>query len=812
MRWLADVARDVRLALRALRRMPGLAATVIVSLGIGIGVNTTVFSWIEAILVHPIPGVARGADFYFIEPETDTGIAPGASWLEYRDLQRGAVPAFNDLVAFRMAPFSVGERGASERTYGLLVSGNYFDALGLRPQHGRLIGTSDTARDGGEPVVVIGDAFWRGRLAGDPTAVGRTLHVNDRDLTIIGIAPPKFQGTVLGLSFDLFVPATAAPILQNDSRELTDRQFRGYSIIGKLRPGASAREAQAEIDASQKALAAAYPASNAGMHAELLPFWQALRGPQRMLLPALVLLQGVLILLLVVVCANVATLVLSRANSRVREMSVRVTLGAGRPRVIRFLLTEQVVLALGGVVLGVFFAAWGSTALRAVPMIGAFPIRFQTGLDAIGVIVAAVLGVVSGIAFGAPAAWQLARVEPMSALRAGALAAPPSATRDILMALQIALSVLVLVVGGLFLRSMRSGNDVDLGFRKDGVTLAAYDLTARRVSQSSDAELRLFAGNIVRRLRAESIVESAAIATSVPLDIHGLPQRSFAVEGRASDPSNPDLALSNVVTPGYFQTLGISFIAGHDFASLDDLATAPQAIVNEVFVRRYLQGQEPLGRRLQTGRKTYEICGVVRTSVYETLGEQQKSIIYLSYRDRPSSRGEIHVRARAGAERNLPSLIARTVRDEDPSLPVYDVRTFNDHIERNLFLRRIPARMFVLLAPLLLLLTAIGIYAVVNYSVGQRGTEIGLRLALGATPLRVVREIVAEHFRLIGLSVLGGSLLSVFVVRRFGSDTPVDWLVLIGVPLLLVAVGLVASWLPSRRAARVPPTRALAAN
>ena len=795
---------DIRHALRAIARMPGLAAVVVLSLGIGIGVNTTCFSWMQAILTHPIPGVAGGARFDSIEPTTDAGLSPGAAWLEFVDLRR-RLTSFRDVMAFRMAPFNVGEAPRNERTYGMFVSGNYFDVLGVKPQQGRLIAAADAAKAGAEPVIVISDAYWRAHFNGDPAAVGQRLRVNDRDLTIVGVAPPRFQGTVLGLAFDLFVPATIAPVLMSESRELDDRRVRGYAIVGDLTRGESLSHAQEEVDAAMRELAVAYPQSNAAIGAEVLPFWKALRGPQRLLLPAVILLQAILLLLLFVVCANVATLILARASARTREISVRLTLGAGTARVLRLILTECILLALAGAALGVIVASWGTNALRAVPVIAAMPIRFQTDLDAVSLIAAAVLGVLTGLAFGAPAAWQLARLDPMRALRSGASSSASSVTRHALMGIQVAFAVVVLVAAGIFLR-MTSENGVDPGFKREGLLLAAYDLSGRPADNTA---ARRFALDVLARLQRQPSIQSAAIATAVPLDLHGMPSRGFAIDGRPIDPARPDTALANVVTPGYFSTMGIAFRSGTDFVSLDDVTTAPQAIVNEEFVARYLGGREPVGRRLTTGDKTYVIAGVVANTIYEAFDEAKKPAIFLSFRDRPSIRGEIHVRSREGTESTLGPIVARVVRDVDPSLPVYDVRTLNEHIERNLFLKRIPARMFAVLAPLLLVLAAIGIYGVVSYSVGQRRTEIGVRLALGATPRRVVAEVVTDGLKIIAVGVVGGWIIALLAVYRLAPERGVDWVVFAAVPATLLAVGATACWLPSRRAAAISPMAAL---
>ncbi|HEY2377600.1 MAG TPA: ABC transporter permease [Gemmatimonadaceae bacterium] len=797
-----SLASDLRQAWRMMKRSPIVAAVVIGSLGIGIGVNTAVFSWVQAVILHPLPGVAEAASFHLVEARTESAAHPGSSWLEYVDL-RTRLPSMPNVLAFRMAPFTVGAADHVERTYGLLVSGNYFSALGLRPAAGRFPRPEEVARAGAEPVVVISHEFWETRFNRSPDAIGQTLRVNERPLTIIGVAPEGFQGTILALDFDLWIPATMASTLFAGNRELEDRSVRGYNIMARLGPGVTLARAQGEVDAAMRDLALRYPQTNAKVGAEVLPFWRAPRGPQLMLARAILVLQGVMLLVLLAVCGNTANLILARASARQREIGVRLALGAGPWRITASLLTESLTLALFGAVVGTALAVWGTQALRAVPMIGAFPIKFQTSVDGVTLAFAIGLGIACGFIFGLVPALQLSRVDPQSAMRAGIHSAGRSRTRNALMSTQVALALIVLTAGALFFRSFRE-SETDTGFRRNGVLLAAYDLSARNpTGQQSLA----FASTVVERLWALPNVDGAAVASSVPLDIHGLPIRSFTLEGRARADAAADQVLNNVVTPGYFKTLGIPFREGHDFAALTDASSPAQVIVNEAFVRRYVAGTQALGRRLESRGKTYVIVGVVRTTISDSFGERPTPCIYFSYRDRPASTGEIHVHTAGGAEQLAPE-IRRVVRELDPGLVVYDIRTLDEHIEKNLFLRRIPARMFVVLGPLLLLLAAIGIYAVVSYSISRRTVEIGVRHALGASAHRIVIEITRDTLRAIGSGALIGWIIALLV--EIHAARGVIYLpIVLGVPAILFAVAVLACWIPARRAAGADPVRAL---
>ncbi|MBA2305684.1 MAG: ABC transporter permease, partial [Acidobacteria bacterium] len=468
---------DLRHACRAIVRMPAVSAVVILSLGLGIGVNTVVFSWIQARVLQPIPGVAGGTRVQLIEPKSDAGLYTGASWLEYRDLRQN-LRSFEDVFAARMAPLYAGQPGAVERLFGLLVSDNYFSALGVQPAIGRFFNPDEVAHAGGDPVVVISYRLWQSRYQGSSDVLAKTLRINARELTVIGVTPPEFQGTTLGLQFDAWLPATLAPLVANGSREIVERSIRGYGVMGRLSAGVKREQAQGELDTLMRQLAQAYPATNATMAGEVLPFHRSPRGPQRMLNTALAVLQGVMLLLLLAVCGNVANLMLARASARQKEMGIRLALGVRPWRVASLLLTESVVLGLLGSLLGAAFAIWGTQGLLVMPLTG-LPIRFQTRIDFLGLTFAMALGAGSGLLFGAAPALQLSRVDPQQVFRAGLKAGGRSRLRNTLMAVQVGLAIVVLLVAGLFFRSFLETQNTDPGFRRDGVLLAAYDLAGR---------------------------------------------------------------------------------------------------------------------------------------------------------------------------------------------------------------------------------------------------------------------------------------------------------------------------------------------
>lgn len=788
-----------------------MAAVIVISLAAGIGVNASVFSWIQARLLKPLPGVAGSMNLLLVEPVNDSGLYVGTSWLEYLDV-RARVPSLPNLIAGRMTPLYIGEPGATERAYGLLVSDNYFSALGVRPALGRTFVADDVRAEGGAPVAVISHGIWQSMFSGDPAVVGKPMRVNGQPLTVVGVAPREFQGTTLGLYFDVWLPATIAPVISNGSRELRSRASRGYSVMGWPAEGVTREQAQRDVDSAMRELADAYPDSNKSINAEVLAFWQSPRGPQKLLALSLLILQALMLLLLLAVCGNTASLFLARASARHREIGVRLALGATPRHIARAVMGETVALGLVGAVCGAAIAVWGTRALVVLPLTG-LPIRFQTELDWAGLLFAVLLGLGAGLLVGAIPAWQLSRVDAQTAIRTGARTAGRSRVRDVLIAVQAGLAVAVLVVAGLFLQSFQETRDSDPGFSRDGVLLAAFDLTGRPTPPGG---IRTFASRLLENLKAIPGVEAAAISSSVPLDIHGLPSRVFTIDGRQRADGEFDQALANTVTPGYFDVMKIGILAGRDFTSLDDQDAPPQAIVNQAFVDRYIERGAPadaaVGRQLEARGRSHLIIGVVKTTLYNAFGEPPTPAIYFSYRDGGGSQGEMHARTRPGAETSVARGVRQAVKSLDADLPVFNVRTLSDHVETNLVFRRVPARLFVVLGPLLLLLVGLGIYSLVSYAVSLRTNELGVRLALGATPGRLVTEELGSSLRITTAGILIGWVIAFVMTVVLFPDQINQVLVFAGVPLLLIGVAALASWVPARRGSRVDPLTALRAD
>ena len=800
---LEHFRRDLRFGWRLMIKAPVLSAVIVLSLGIGLGANAVVFAWMQGVVFRPLAGVPHADRLLLVEPRTDAGSYPGTSWPEYRNFTE-KLPVFRELAAFRMLPLNFGPAGKEVRIYSQLVSGNYFSVLGMRPALGRFIRPDEVVQTGGELVAVISHQFWQRQFAGSPEVLGQTLRLNEQLVTVIGVAPEGFMGTAVGLSFDAWLPATLAPVLLGGAPELESRDARAYSIFGLLQGGENAARAQSQLDGVMRELARTYPATNSQMQAEVLAFWRAPRGAPRFLFGALAALQGFMLLVLVVVCANAANLLFARTTARRREIGVRLALGGRPAQILRQFLAESLVLGLLAAGIGLLVAVWGTNALRAVPLPGGFPFKFETGLDWVGVAFTAGLSLLSALVFGLAPAMQAAHTDSQLALRTARQGAGRSRMRSFLIASEAAFALLVLMVAAMFLRSFLETRVANPGFRPAGVLLASYDLSSGGYDKPKGLAVM---GDLLRHLETTPGIESAAIASWVPLDFHAMAQAGFKLDGRGDAPMQR--ALTYTVTPGYFQVLGIPLVAGRDFTALTDTQSGPQVIVNEEFVRRFLDGAPALGHRLE-GRSNYEIIGVVRNALYESFGEPAKPIIYFSYRDRFSPLGQIHVRARE-SDATLAASLQGIVSGINPAITLYEMRTLTEHVEKNLFFRRIPARLFAVLGPLILLLAGIGIYAVVSYAVIQRTTEIGVRMALGASGRQVVRQIVRETLRITAMGLAPAWLLAVIVMLHLRGGV-LNAPILIGVPVLLFAVAWLAAWLPARRAAVVDPVEALRAE
>lgn len=817
LRWLDELRQDLRYAGRKFGKAPGFTAVVVLSLAVGIGANTTVFSWLNGALFHPLPGVT--ANLFAIEARNAAGTYPGSSWLEFKDLAE-RLPAFASLVAQRPRMLGLGDSEKGERIWGELVSGDFFATLGVRPVLGRFFRSAEAMAPGGDPVAVVSYRFWRQRLGGRPDAIGRTIKLNNRVFTVIGVAPEDFAGGWTTLAFEVWVPLTMATELTPASKELTTRDYRAYILLGALKPGASVVEAREELAAATRALAAEHPGANADIRFELTPLWRSPRGG--VLVRGAATLQLFAALLLVIVCVNTANLLLARASVRRREIGIRLACGAGASRVMRQLLVESLMLGFAGAALGAVFSWWGVGALRHLSVPTNVPVQLFVTLDWRGLAFAAGTGLTCGVLFGLAPALQLVRGDLQQALRGGRGAVSGrSWLRDALVAVEVAVALVVLVLAGLFLKSFRNAQTFNAGSGSNRVLLVTSDFIGRAYTRT---EMRSFLREAQTRLAEIPGVEAIAAINILPLDVRGMQKATVGIDGAPAAAGDRSEIVYFGATDGYFAAIGLPFIGGRDLAPVDDAKRPLDAVINEEMARRfwpdlsatYGPGAGPLGHRINVDDVDYEVVGVVPNAKYESVSERPQPAVWLTARHVMFGNPVFHLRLTAGDPLRLLPAVRAAFHGLDPELSIYGGRSLAQHLDSSLFLQRTPAQMLGWLGPLALALAALGLYAVLAHSLAQRTQEIGVRLTLGATPGSVVVLMLREGMRV----VLAGAALGWAVAFGFGwffraklVGVPLgDPVIYAGVPVLLLAIAALACWLPARKAAWVDPMVALRAE
>ena len=809
---------DFKSAWRQFTNAPGITLAIVASLAIGIAANTVVFSWIHAVFLEPVPGVKNGADLKLLHPQTPRyasytdGRYLKLSWSEYLDV-RERQKSFTDLIATAIRPLCITDSdGQGRRIWTETVSGNYFQFLDVKPILGRVFGPEEATQPGTSPVIVLSYAYWQKYLNGDADVIGRTLVVNGRELKVIGVLPEAFQGSSVGLGMDMWIPNTFVSGLFPRNTELTDRTIRHVAVLGRLKPGVTAPQAEEELKAIYADFAAHNPKAYEGVTVDLKPFWQNPQGAQRMMLPALGTLQVLSFLVLLLTCVTSGILLLARATVREKEISVRLALGASRRQILRQLLTESVAIALCGSLCGVLLAFWGLHLLKFMPVPNNYPVKLVVSIRPAEFLYAAVVALGCGLVCGLAPAVQLARSNLVSALKAGSGRGMGTSARrwwrSLLIGAQVCVALIVLIMAGLFLKSYYNSQALDPGFNAQNVLVATLDMTAQGYDS---ATAQRFVRDLLPRLRALPDVESATVAAELPLDLieRALPG-PIRVAGPGKRPASTIQGLNYKVAPSYFQTMGIPFVEGADFPDFDDAKAEPTAIINEELARLCWPGQSPIGATV-TNRKL-KIIGVVRTAKYVGLNENPTPMLYLSMRDTFSMKMTLLVRTRK-APLTIEPAVQRIVAELAPTLPLDDVRTLAQHVDSNLFLIRMPAWMLLPLGPVALVLAWIGIYSVISYSVVQRTQEIGVRLAMGATPKSVVRLIVRQGMTIVAVAGAIGLYISYGFSRSLTAtlvDVPAgDPPIFLLVVTLLSAIAAVACWAPARYATKVNPIDAL---
>ena len=802
--------QDLRYALRALRKSPLFSVVAVLTLGLGIGANTTIFTWLEGVVLRPLPVVRDYDRLVLVITRGPENARWSFSIPDWQDVARAATliegPAINNAV-----PVSVRTSGQAERAWGEVVSANYFDVLGIHPFLGRGLLPAEDSALGAHPVVVLAYGYWQRKFAGDPGVVGRTVSINGHPLTVVGVMPPRFGGKSAGVQFDLWLPLSMVGVATGTPRQYTERQWQTYDAFARLKPGVTFAQADAEMRKIGRDLATTYVHEDGNTGRELLPMRDDY--VQAIFRPALVAVLGITAVVLLIACANVANLLLARAASRRREMGIRLALGARRAALVRQLMVESCVVAVLGGGLGLLIASWGGGLLAALLPPVAYPVNLEMHLDARVLLFSLAVTLGTVILFGAVPALQGSRPDLVPALKDGTAAAGRShgILRGTLMVAQLAFSVVALVAAGLFARSLRAGEHVDAGYRApDRVLLVSTDLFLAGYTPSRG---RVAAEQLLQRVQALPGVASASFADIVPLGFGG--DNSAGAEIQDYVPQKDEnMAIQDVtIAPRYFETIGTPIIEGREFTPQDDSGAMKVAIVNEAFAKRYWPGQDPVGRWIDisgSGRRV--IVGVAATSKYKHLNESPIPYVFLPLAQSYDAQVALLIRS-SGDPKLLTAPVRRAFAAFDPNLPFLDVRTFAEHMEAAVYFMRVGALMLGLFGALAVVLTTMGIYSVVAYSVSQRTREIGIRTALGATRRDILSLVLGHGMRLAAAGVVIGSILALGVARLLssqlfgvGAGDPPTYA---AIAALLAAVALVASWLPARRAARVDPMVAL---
>ena len=805
---MESLLQDIRFALRGLRKTPGFALVAVLTIGLGVGVNTTVFTWMQALVLRPFPGVERPdrlVALYTRPPTTDADWP--VSYPTYRDWREGA-RAFEGIAVSHFEQLGLRLGGPPERVWGQLVSANYFDVLGVRPGLGR--GFLPDEERAAAPVAVISHRLWQRSFAGDRGVVGRRVMLNGRDITIVGVAPERFAGPTPGLAFDIWLPVTLQPALMpvRHSR-VTERGERWLQAVGRLRAGVSLERARSDLAAVQSRIAEAYP-DETGFSSRVLRLGES--GPAAQMVPLLSALLGVTGLVLLIACANLASLLLARATGRLREIGIRLAVGAGRGRLVRQLLTESAVLSLAGGAAGVLFALWARDAI--VPLLPAesVPIGLDFGADPVVLIFALLVALATGLVFGLVPALQASRPDLVTALKTAVGPGHGGRFRaqNALVAGEIALCVVSLVCAGLFVRGLQRAQRVDPGFREpEGVLLATTDFALAGYGDSTGQAL---ADRLLERVRELPGVSTASLASIVPLGFTGGESDHTEVEGYTPQPRENMIVSFNNVGSDYFATLGIPILQGRAIERTDGRDALPVAVVNEAFARRYFPGTSPLGRTVDQDGRRMTVVGVAGDGKYNSLTEAPQPLVYRPYSQHYVPYITLHLRS-AGDPRRLERALRGVFARTDPTLPFLDVRTLAAQMGVVTLFQRVGAWMLAAFGALALGLAAVGIYGVLSHSVGQRTREIGVRIAVGASRRDVLTLVVGGAMRLALVGLAVGLVLAVGAGQLLRSQvfgvSPLDPMTFVGVIALLAAVALLAAWLPAHRAAKVDPIVAL---
>jgi macrolide transport system ATP-binding/permease protein len=816
---MRTVWQDVRYGFRMLARAPGFTFIALISIALAIGVNTTIFSFVNAALFRPLPF-----------PNSDQlvklwdGMASSyPDYVAYRDESN----VFSGLTAYAQRPMSLSLSGETERINGEIVAGNYFDVLGVRPLYGRGFLAEEDRTQGTHAVTVISHRLWHERFNSNPAIVGQSITINNHAFTVVGVMPENFVGATIISHPDLWIPTMMEPLAVPGSRSLNQPDSGWLMVMGRLKPDVNLIQAQAAVETIAARLHEARrarrsePAGSVERVAQVLPARGLMPPPKGRATVFFVagLVMTIVSLVLLVACANVSNMLLARASVRRKEIAVRLALGASRWRIVRQMLTESLLLALLGGIAGLLLAFWSADLFLTLLPLSGNSIAPDVSPDVRVLTYTLLLSIATGVVFGLVPALQSSKSDVMQTLKddtstLGRMGIRRVTLRNLLVVTQVAVSLLLLILAGLFIRNLRNTQYAEPGFEIENHFMMSFDLG---LANYDAARSRLFQEQLMARVRQLPGVRAAALAEFAPLG-EGGNRSPLYVEGESANPNQYDesqlLSHSSVGT-GYFAAMGIPLVRGRDFNEQDGSTnTGGVIIINETLARRVAPEGDAIGKRIRMdSRGDYlEIIGIARDIKYEQLAESPVFFGYRPLAQRPRTSLTLHVRT-LGDEGAVINHVRAAVRSLDPNLPLTDVRTMREHLRQPLA----PAKLLVWLSGtfgvLALVLAVIGLYGVMTYLVSHRTREIGVRIALGAQSSDVLRLILREGLTLVGAGIIIGLILSFAATRVVSSAlygvSASDPLTFATVAALLVAASVLACYIPARRAMRVDPTVAL---
>jgi predicted permease len=816
------IGKDLRYALRLLVKSPGFSIVAILTLALGIGANTAIFTIVNGSLLKPLPVTDPDRLVsLFTTDARNPGNLP-TSDLNYQDY-RDKNDVLDGVAAYTFAQVMLTHNNETTPTFALVVSGSYFDVLGIKPALGRTFARDEDGAPGAHPVVIITEGLWQRRFGSDPAIIGKTITLNRQPFTIVGVAPKDFRGTDLGAIAELFVPMAMHGVVQPGFDWYNQRRGLFLFVFGRLKPGVTAEQAKQSISILSTQLEQSYPVENKGRRAAVLPLLEARLNPdgQGTVVRVTVMLFTVVGIVLLIACANLANLLLARGSRRRREVAIRLAIGASRVRLIRQLLTESLLLALIGGVVGVLLAYWTFDILRTVNLGGALPLPVGDAarIDARVLLFTFAISVLAGVLFGLGPAVQSSRPDVVPVLKDEASPSEQGgrrfSLRKALVAAQVALSLLLLVGAGLFLRSLQQASRVDPGFETAKILVTGVNLG--RAGYKPEAG-KNFYRDAVDRLRAVPGVKAVALSQNAPFAGGGF-LRTVLLPGQdTASRQNGVLVQTNVIGVGYFDTLGIPIRRGRDFTDADREGTPLVVVINETMAARFWPGQDAIGQRFRFfgDQQDQQVIAIVRDGKYNALTEDARPYIYQPLLQNYSPQISISIRAVNDAAPLIPTVRAQ-LQEIDRSLPPFALRSLRDQVDQSLGPQRAGTNTLGVMGGLALLLASIGIYGVTSYSVAQRTRELGIRVALGARHRDLVWMIVRQGMTVVAIGLAVGLVIATATTMLLTQQMsallfgvkPADPMTFAVTAAMLAAIAMLANYLPARRATKLDPLIAL---